>query len=255
MNKIKDHLGNEYKSIAEMCRHYNMPVRTYYRRIQIGWNIYEALTIPIRLSRGYTATDHLGNIYENIEHMCKHYKIDIQTYKYRICCGWSKERALTQPVRMISTAIDHKGTKFISENEMCRHYNITPDTYRSRIKHGWSIEKALTTPVREHIRCCAVDHLGNEYESVSEMCRAYSIDASIYRLRIESGLSIGQALTKPLNPHRIAVTDHLGNKYRSITEMCKYYSINVSVYRIRIARGWTVEEALTKPAREWSRKE
>ena len=38
------------------------------------------------------------------------------------------------------------------------------------------------------------DHLENEYESIIEMCKAYSINPSTYKFRISSGMSVEDAL-------------------------------------------------------------
>ena len=42
------------------------------------------------------------------------------------------------------------------------------------------------------------DHLGNEYESIVEMCKAYSINPSTYKFRISSGMTVKNALLMPL---------------------------------------------------------
>lgn len=71
--------------------------------------------------------------------------------------------------------------------------------YHARIKRGWDKATALTTPIRECIRCGAVDHLGNEYESVRDMRRAYNIGIYTYNNRRAKGMSIEKALTTPVN--------------------------------------------------------
>ena len=44
----KDHLGNEYKSTSDMCKHYNIALNTFKRRIRKGWSLKNALTRAIR---------------------------------------------------------------------------------------------------------------------------------------------------------------------------------------------------------------
>ena len=43
-----DHLGNSYKTISEMCHEYGIKSSTYLYRRRMGWNVEEALTVPIR---------------------------------------------------------------------------------------------------------------------------------------------------------------------------------------------------------------
>ena len=40
---VYDHLGNEYKSKAEMCRSYGINVTTYDGRIERGYTVAQAL--------------------------------------------------------------------------------------------------------------------------------------------------------------------------------------------------------------------
>lgn len=44
----KDHLGNVYSSMSEMCRHYGIKLATYSRRIKDGYSQEDALTIPVK---------------------------------------------------------------------------------------------------------------------------------------------------------------------------------------------------------------
>lgn len=44
----KDHLGQEYKSLSAMARHWKVPVNTFMTRLTVlGWTIEKALTMPI----------------------------------------------------------------------------------------------------------------------------------------------------------------------------------------------------------------
>ena len=44
----KDHLGQEYKSLSAMARHWKVPVNAFMTRIAVlGWTIEKALTTPI----------------------------------------------------------------------------------------------------------------------------------------------------------------------------------------------------------------
>ena len=40
-----------------------------------------------------------------------------------------------------------------------------------------------------------IDHLGNTYKSIEDMCKQYGVKTSVYVERIEKGLSIKVALT------------------------------------------------------------
>lgn len=53
MKKVKDHLGNEYKSISEMCRHYGITFASYEHRIESGMSLEKSLTTPVRPKKKY----------------------------------------------------------------------------------------------------------------------------------------------------------------------------------------------------------
>ena len=237
--KCKDHLGNEFESIQEMCDHYNINRNNYNTRIKNGWSTEKALTTPVNINFIY---DHLGNKYKSIREICNVYNISEKTFRLRMRSGWDIKKILTfgcKKQHMVQ-CVDHLGNEYVSIKDMCRSYGINTATYRQRIARGWDIEKALTYfPIESRVKC--VDHLGNKYASKTEMCNKYGIPVSSYNKRIKKGLSVEQALTTTTKE----ISDHLGNKYSSITEMCNHYNISRELYTDRIARGWDVEKALT----------
>lgn len=42
---VNDHEGNQYNSIKDMAKSYNINTKTLYARIQSGWSIEKALTL------------------------------------------------------------------------------------------------------------------------------------------------------------------------------------------------------------------
>ena len=259
--ECRDHLGNVYSSVKDMCKFWNISKEKYKYRKRHGWSLEDILTKSITsVVVKKECTDHLGNVYSSIKDMCAFYKISQDTFNFRLKAGWTLEEALTIPIYKYNSSYnkcyDHLGNEYKSTQEMCKKYNIDRNTYRNRIKRGWSIEEALTKPTSSLSASKIQDHLGNEYNSLTEMCKAYKIRINTFRSRIERGSSIKDALTMPVASSTSKIQDHLGNEYRSIKEMCKKYHIADSTYRDRINNGWSVEEALTiniikKPKKEY----
>lgn len=196
--------------------------------------------------------DHLGNEYSSISDMCRAYGTNCAAYTARRKKGLSCEEALVSSLHAVK---DYKGVEYRSIHDMCSAYGVTEDAYYSRIKRGWSLKDALTRELSEvGLRCPKqTDHLGNEYSSISEMCKAYGIMDETYRYRIKHGFSVEEALTMPLQREGICgthhkCTDHLGKEYDSKKEMCEAYGINYCTYKKRINRGLSVKDALTKKA-------
>ncbi len=90
------------------------------------------------------------------------------------------------------------------------------------------------------------DHLGNKFNSISEMCEYWNINKDTYRHRIQYGWSLENALTKHVTQNKRKCIDHLGNEIESMTEMCKYWNIDRRIFKKRIKRNWSIKDALTK---------
>ena len=95
--KCKDHLGNEYSSIKDMCAVYSIKPCTYTRRIKVyGWSIEKALTTPVKHNGGKYCYDHEGRRFKSEKLMCEYWNIERKTFRYRIEHGLSTEEALTR---------------------------------------------------------------------------------------------------------------------------------------------------------------
>ena len=92
------------------------------------------------------------------------------------------------------------------------------------------------------------DHLGNEFNSYSDMCRSYGVGVNLFHSRLKLGWSLERALLSK-NCKCKEVKDHIGNSYSSQNEMCRFYGIKVCAYRSRINSGWSLEKALTYKVR------
>ena len=239
-----DHLGNEYRSVSEMCRQYNICRTVFNCRIKNGWTLEKALTAPpVRnqkkekpVRERKVVYDHLGNEYSSVFRMCQHYGVDRQTYKIRINKGWTMEKALTAAPytgpRIHKRVTDHLGNEYDTTLEMCRTYGIRTGTFSSRLKRGWSLEDALTKPA------------------------SYSSDrphkekaASRPKPVKEKVASRPKPVKEKPAPQPRYVFDHQGNRYNSVKEMREAYGISKSLYKSRRNRKWPLERILTGPLR------
>lgn len=185
--------------------------------------------------------DHLGNTYDSIESLCKAYNIASTTLRYRLNRGWSLKDALTKEKKSNGkgkAVQDHLGNKYGSTKDLCKAYNINYTTFMVRIENGWSMEDAITKEIQTPEKGKAIqDHLGNTYESVKSLCKAYNIDITTFTTRLDRGWSIEDALTKEKQSNRKAIQDHIGNTYDSITDLCKAYNIRPDTFKDRIRRN------------------
>ena len=182
-NKCIDHNGREYKSIAEMCREYNISSSMYKQRVKAGWSSKCALLVPSRKKHSFF--DHKGIQYNTLEEKCNAYNITVSTYKCRINRGLSEQEALELPNRNDTRRCkDHNGKEFESRTKMCEYWNIDVNIFDFRIKKGWDIRSALIIPInllhnRTNSRYIGIDGIlyyyiksANQYlslDSISDM--------------------------------------------------------------------------------------
>ena len=210
-----DHLGNHFKSVSAMTKHWGISRTTYLSRINMGWSVEKALTFTIREESKHKGevVDHLGNKFKSLSQMLKHWGISPATYYNRTHKeGLSVEEALTKPIAKtysFQEVTDHLGNKYRSLSLMARTYGIKPITLRDRLERGWSVREALTIPV----------------------------DTSTHR--------------KNVNVEGIRVQDHKGVWYNSYYELAKAYGLTISTLYGRLVRlGWSIEKALLTPRQE-----
>lgn len=145
--------------------------------------------------------DHRGRKFKTCEEMCDFWGVDLDVYRCRVhSLKWSKERALTTPVknrvRMKLPTTDHQGRNFESFEQLARNYAMCPDTLKHRLKRGMSLEQALTMPVRrgQHVTC--KDHLGTVYYTFTDMCNRWGVKYTTFISRLNRGLSVEECLKK-----------------------------------------------------------
>ena len=98
-NKIKDHEGTEFNSTEEMCKHWNVPKRTYYERINAGLSIEEALTrqgkhVP---HKGKEITV-CGEYYNSFAELSREYNIPTNILYGRFKRG-DRDKRLVRPIQ------------------------------------------------------------------------------------------------------------------------------------------------------------
>ena len=99
-HKCLDHLGNEFRTIGEMCKHWGISVDCYGARKHRGWSLEKILTEPLKPApQGRPCEDHLRQKFKTQSAMCKHWGIPPETFSMRMKAGWSLRRALIQPVK------------------------------------------------------------------------------------------------------------------------------------------------------------
>lgn len=185
---VKDHLGNEFEKVEDMCDYHDVATMTFYRKLKTGMSVKEILTTCKKKS----VYDHRGNKFTSQNKMCEKYGVSKDTFIRRKKKGYTLQECLEG--RKEITVYDHEGNGFESEAEMSRHWDVSFDLYMTRKAKGWSMKDRLTKPVKTIKMSCS-DCFGNNFESLTEKCEHYGVNIATYKTRTEEfGWSDEEAL-------------------------------------------------------------
>lgn len=208
-----------------------------------------------RRRRGTPCADHAGNAYPSKKAMAEAYGQSPATVVDRLENGWSLEDALTVPANsrptMKRAITDHKGKTYRTRKEMCDAYGITPIVLRKRLKNGADLAAALETPVGMFSLPCT-DHLGNEFPSISAMCRFHGVNHNSFQRKHAKGLPLKECLSAEKQRWQ-ACLDWAGREYPSIAKMAAALHVPNArlAYYSRQRGGAGPETAAYAVSRSW----
>lgn len=249
---VRDHLGNEYQNLEVMCKHYGIARSVYSDRIKNqGLSVEQALTLERKslykgtISSVEDRTDHLGNVYNTREEMCKHYGKTREIVNKRLKKGYTLERALTERSKKDSIT-DPFGITHKNYEEMCSYYGKSRSAVDKRLEKGKTLEEALTESVekRKPSKDERTDHNGKVFKSIKEMCEYWEISKDLYDA-LKSKYSKESILEKTYGCADVTLrTDVFGKTYKSIRAMCREYGVSVDYYRDSLDSGRPKEVSL-----------
>lgn len=185
--KVRDHLGNEFRSNREMAAAHGVPYARLKKRLQYGMGIEKALTqgrVPNAAAE--PQTDHLGNEYPSVRAMCRAWGVGHQTYVHRLELGLSKQEALTHKGRIRDVrCTDPDGVEYQSFKAMCAAWGVTEDACNRRLSRGKTLREALDPECLRGVP--ATDMFGREFPSCARMCHAWHVKPQTYGHHARAG--------------------------------------------------------------------
>lgn len=256
LKPCKDHLGQEFPSVAAMARHWGVEAKQLTFRLYKHWNLKKALTTPVRHRK--ELIDHLGVKHKSLGDMAKAWNINFFTLRDRLVeKKWDIEKALTQPIHYCGkkssayptkeqkslVCTDHKGIEYPTITAMCEAYGVRLSTFETRKAKGYPLELclskkslvALANSRYRHAKKTATDHLGVTYPSVKEMCQAWGVAFDAYNSRrTKRHMSIEDALITPRSVCPIFVMSGIKKyffvnkrKFNSPAEAANFFNLPV----------------------------
>lgn len=150
-----------------------------------------------------------GKRYESIAALCRELDIKLSSFRsyltYRFKYMSEEEREIERNnigsyvdgyLRKHSKYTAPDGTVYDSFSDCCRKTGVSYGAAYNRIKRKSCPEDQIFSKERlSRMGKNAYDHLGNEYPSISAMCRNYSITMAEFDNNIRAGMSLKRALT------------------------------------------------------------
>lgn len=205
---VKDHLGNYYINVSEMCKTYNVLPATFRYRTKIkGLSVKEALDDCV-------FENSKGKRFKTYKALAEYYDIPYQ----KVIDNNAKNKNLLEKStkNQYKTNIDHLGNKYSSFEDMCKHYNQNPSTVIKRLYRKIPLKNALLGTI--------VDHKGNHYHNLKSMLKEYNIPYITYKTQINKGFTLEEIIDGK-------EVDIYGNRFKTLKELCKFHNIDYQKYR------------------------
>ena len=132
------------------------------------------------------------------------------------------------------------GNFYNSYNQLAKEMGISS----ARIYGGLSKGKSLEEIVDSYKGNFVIDHLGQKYKTIVNMCKNWGIPPEIYHRRRKKGWSLEKILTTPVKKvrERVNYVDFKGNVFYTATSMAKEYNVSIATLLRLLDEGKTSEE-------------
>ena len=174
--------GKRYKSAREFAKEFGITNKLVYDCIKNGESLDELVDRHNAMIEA--RTDHEGTVFKSIDDMCKHWGKQQDLYYRRLKQGMSKEEALTTPV-ITGKQLVYKDKKYESIAKLAKDVGISYNILLYRLSAGYSLEEAVKLEYKAHPLKCS-DCMGNEYNSLSHMAKAWGIQPQILNRRLRN---------------------------------------------------------------------
>lgn len=221
--------GKEYGSRKELCQEYGIDEKRVTGRLCSGWTLEEAVETALgeKVTNGIQ-TEYEGVQYPSLSSMAE--KLDLplsilQHAYYRTKdIGQSVEYAREYASRDMAVW----GKEYQSLSQVAMVFGISHYHLVSQVREGVRLQEA----VKKALETEPVQFQGKTYEHFGDLCAAYRIQPANVYFRLEYGMDLEEALTRPVKGtgKKNKVT-YRGEAYESQIDLCRVYGISVLCVR------------------------
>jgi len=191
-------LGRETKTIAAWARDPRCvpDVNTLRRRLQLGWSLADALSVPVRPEVRLTAWGETKRLPAWLaDARCV---VERSVLEARLQMGWHPAAAMT--VSSDPEQIEAFGeTRAVGDWARDACCVVSDELLRSRLANGWHPEEAITEPLKSHVPRQRMLSAFGETKAVADWAedRRCAVLLGTLRKRLREGWEAEKALTTP----------------------------------------------------------
>ncbi len=230
--------GENFVSVAEAARHYNISYSSLIVRLLKGMSAEEAVALPVKkLKMGPVTVK--GKTYRSFAAAAKAFNKDPEALRERLKKMTPEEALLTPNQR--TNPISYKGETFPSVNAFADFYKLKRATVRSRMKRGWSLDDIISKGLQ--MVKIKLTYKDKEYKSLNELCVSLKLPYKLVYKRLKTfGWSLEDAIETPL---KVGRTLKVGKKiFKTVRDAADYYGIDHGTLSYRLNKGWDVKKAV-----------
>lgn len=221
--------GKEYGSRKELCQEYGIDEKRVTGRLCSGWTLEEAVETALgeKVTNGIQ-TEYEGVQYPSLSSMAERLDLPLSILQHAYYrtkdIGQSVEYARGYASRDMAVW----GKEYQSLSQVAMVFGISHYHLVSQVREGVRLQEA----VKKALETEPVQFQGKTYEHFGDLCAAYRIQPANVYFRLEYGMDLKEALTRPVkgmgNKNE---TVYRGKTYESQIDLCRSYGISVLCVR------------------------
>ncbi len=225
--------GSTYDSISELAKARNLDYRRLYTRLLYGWSLEDAVKTPVRHQRN--PITYQEKEYPSVRALAKELEIPYSILSHYAARSESIEKAVEKSRVSLAKEKPFLWSKsYESYEEIARAYGIGAGALCSRAARGESLEEAVLTLLKTG----TVRFRDKTYPGLVHLCAEFSIQTANVYDRLQYGMSLEEALTKPIRKTpRGTKINYMGKAYSSQISLCREYGISVACVREQLRRN------------------
>ena len=221
--------GKEYGSRKELCQEYGIDEKRVTGRLCSGWTLEEAVETALgeKVTNGIQ-TEYGGVQYPSLSSMAERLDLPLSILQHAYYrtkdIGQSVEYAREYASRDMAVW----GKEYQSLSQVAMVFGISHYHLVSQVREGVRLQEA----VKKALETEPVQFQGKTYEHFGDLCAAYRIQPANVYFRLEYGMDLEEALTRPVKGtgKKNKVT-YRGEAYESQIDLCRVYGISVLCVR------------------------